>query len=347
MLASSRPSPTVPSPAYRPPSSAEYPATPLSCKRAPVSTSTPTIVATIPATAPSGPSAPRRHGPRVTAQVSAATTATVTALKIAPAASVRHHGTASATSAAGSVRDAATSSTSRVSTSRGGIGRGPRGPAYRRARRRNGTSAANSTSCATASTVRNPPVTRRCAPASRSASASRETAVARSLGRPAMDTAGCPANSFSGTGRFSAVSAVGARSVSCRYPGREVLDEVSQPAGYPGPSAMATCSREVRSVSDRPATSTSDRAGRAASTRASAWSACRAATWRSCGEVPMIVPRSTIDRMQVSSSAWGRSGSAAWYRSTRPDARAAATAAPGPTAAVHRTASASAPGWAP
>ena len=43
----------------------------------------------------------------------------------------------------------------------------------------------------------------------------------------------------------------------------------------------------------------------------------------------------------------GSAGSAATYRSTRPIGRAAATAAPGPTATVQRTDSASAPGCAP
>jgi hypothetical protein len=51
--------------------------------------------------------------------------------------------------------------------------------------------------------------------------------------------------------------------------------------------------------------------------------------------------------MQPDSSPCGWSGSASWYWSTRPEGRAAAIAAPGPTADVQRTASASAPGWAP
>ena len=59
------------------------------------------------------------------------------------------------------------------------------------------------------------------------------------------------------------------------------------------------------------------------------------------------MPRSTIDRTQPDSSPSGCSGSVAWYRSTRPYGRAAAIAAPGPTAAVHRTAWATAPGWVP
>ena len=47
------------------------------------------------------------------------------------------------------------------------------------------------------------------------------------------------------------------------------------------------------------------------------------------------------------SSAAGSSGSVGAYRSTRPNGRAAAIAAPGPTATVQRTDSANAPGIAP
>ena len=50
---------------------------------------------------------------------------------------------------------------------------------------------------------------------------------------------------------------------------------------------------------------------------------------------------------QEPSSPAGSAGSAGAYRSTRPNGRAAATAAPGPTATEQRTDSASAPGTAP
>ena len=50
---------------------------------------------------------------------------------------------------------------------------------------------------------------------------------------------------------------------------------------------------------------------------------------------------------QELSSGPGSAGSSGSYRSTRPNGRAAATAAPGPTATVQRTDSASAPGTAP
>jgi hypothetical protein len=49
----------------------------------------------------------------------------------------------------------------------------------------------------------------------------------------------------------------------------------------------------------------------------------------------------------VENSALGSAGSSASYRSTRPNGRAAAIAAPVPTATVQRTDSASAPGTAP
>ncbi len=50
---------------------------------------------------------------------------------------------------------------------------------------------------------------------------------------------------------------------------------------------------------------------------------------------------------QEPSSPAGSSGSVGAYRSTRPNGRAAATAAPGPTATEHRTDSDSAPGTVP
>ncbi len=54
-----------------------------------------------------------------------------------------------------------------------------------------------------------------------------------------------------------------------------------------------------------------------------------------------------MDSVHEPSSAVGSVGSTGTYRSTRPNGRAAATAAPGPTATVQRTESASAPGCAP
>ena len=52
-----------------------------------------------------------------------------------------------------------------------------------------------------------------------------------------------------------------------------------------------------------------------------------------------------MDSTHEDSSDSGLAGSDGSYRSTRPYGRAAATAAPGPTATVQRTDSASAPGW--
>ncbi len=57
--------------------------------------------------------------------------------------------------------------------------------------------------------------------------------------------------------------------------------------------------------------------------------------------------RSTIESGHSPSSDVGSAGSVETYRSTRPNGRAAAMAAPVPTATVHRTASAKAPGCAP
>jgi hypothetical protein len=57
---------------------------------------------------------------------------------------------------------------------------------------------------------------RRWAPASRSASAGWVTATSSFSGRPGTLRAGWPTNTFSGNARPIAVSAVGARSTSCR-----------------------------------------------------------------------------------------------------------------------------------
>jgi hypothetical protein len=224
---------------------------------------------------------------------------------------------------------------------------GPFGPACRRAPIINGTTRTNNNSCTPASAPKNAPVTSRCAPARRSASRSPVTAANGSPERPGVTEAGLPANSRSGAGRPSAASTVGARSTSCRYPSRPVPAEVSQPPCQPpGPSAIATCSRLVGSVSDSPVTTTRERSGRAARTFASVASAFATAFWR-VSPTPVTVPRSTTLSTQDDSSSRASAGSAGSYRSTRPNGRAAATAAPDPTATVHRTDSASAPGIAP
>src|SRR5439155_207442 len=85
-------------------------------------------------------------------------------------------------------------------------------------------------------------------PASGPAPDHQATAASSAAGRPSVRTAGEPTNRLRGAWWPSAASAVGARSTSWRYPER-LVDEVSQPPAYPGPSAMATCSREVVSVS--------------------------------------------------------------------------------------------------
>src|SRR6266540_2896034 len=113
--------------------------------------------------------------------------------------------------------------------------------------------------------------------------------------------AAAPEKSLVGAGRPRAASAVGARSISCRYLDRPVLGELSQPRSYPGPSAIATCSRDSVSVSARPATSSSERGGRAASTRASVSSTCWTLRWRS-GPSPVTVPASTMDSTHEASS---------------------------------------------
>jgi hypothetical protein len=98
-------------------------------------------------------------------------------------------------------------------------------------------------------------------------------------------------------------------------------------------------------VSETPPTSSSECGGRAATTWASRASTAFAAATRA-GPLPATVPRSTIDSTQSANASAALAGSCGLYRSIRPNGRAAAIAAPGPTEVVQRIDSARAPGWA-
>src|SRR5215475_2711549 len=219
------------------------------------------------ATAPTGPSAPDRQGPSHTASVAITVMPAPTNPNPRPGALDRHHGTMSASIAAGIDTADATRSHSTTRTTRRDTGR-PYGSADRRARRSNGMAAISSSVSAPAYSAKYQSATPCRTAAWWSVSASRAIAAVGSAGRSPSCCACAPTNSFVGPGPPRAARAVGARSTTWTYPDRAVLVDVSQPPAYPGPSAIATCKRDEVSVSDRPATSTSELDGRAASTRA-------------------------------------------------------------------------------
>ena len=265
----STPRPIAPTPEYRSPSTAEYPATPLSCHQPPPITSithdgraergrdrrrSRACRGAVPLRGRDGGEGRQRGQPHG-------------AESERPGEPPRHHGTSSVTSAAGSARAAAEEGELDRPAKPQRARRGPRGPGppttpQQRAVRPRAPAARPTTSERQEDTGdvalgRGPRVAvgqhaDRAGQVRRAARAPTGPARRRRAGR-----------SRAGPAR---ASAVGARSNSCTYPARPVLDEVSHPPANPGPSAIATCSRAGASVSARPATMTSERAGRTART---------------------------------------------------------------------------------